>query len=107
MRMTLFDTTEQSKFTLYEIKLKKDTRKSFVWQHFAIICLRNQTENVMTSIMCTVYRVLTTGSSRCTKIPLDTGNLSQHLRDAHGILLTRVLRGWRFIQTIAFVRLKN
>jgi hypothetical protein len=32
--MTSFDAMEQSKFTLFEIKLKKDEGKSFVWQHF-------------------------------------------------------------------------
>jgi hypothetical protein len=41
------------------------------------------------------------------KDSVSTGNLSQHLRDARGILLTRVLHGGRFIQTIAFVRLST
>jgi hypothetical protein len=41
------------------------------------------------------------------KDSVSTGNLSQHLRDAHDILLTRVLHAGRFIQTIAFVKLRN
>lgn len=104
--MTSFDAMEQSKFTLFEIKHKKDKGKSFVWQHFGHLVKKSDGQrHDQHNVYC--LPCFNNQKLKMYKDSVSTGNLSQHLRDAHGILLTRVLHGGRFIQTIAFVRLRN
>lgn len=80
--------SDKLKLDSFEISIKKDKGCSFVWQHFGRLqkkCDGSIENNGSTYCMpCFVQKKL-----KSYKDSVSTGNLAQHLRDAHGILFTQ------------------